>query len=322
MSNTYKDKSDDTSKSSCAAVFYDEFQPIQPWFKCKEPSTQQVLDIPKSFGPNSKLDILLKVLACGYIASTQVLALIQTDDIRFFWAYFTVVALALATIYSVTSLFNSLLPPSQPDGGIVQTRVKFTWTIGVLSVFCEALATVIFWFLVYEWGDTVEYLDISMHGIVFIVVAMEAFVVNRIPLRWMHLWMCWALVLAYVIWSVIQGPLVLDMGNPNEEDNDPSTNDDAIYESLSWDDDDIWSTVILLAIVYFAIVPVVFGILRSFSVWRWRCGSFGDRRRYIRTSLDRPESEVEQQVVDEPSLADVDIYKDETETRPKDYSVE
>ena len=84
-----------------------------------------------------------------------------------------------------------------------------------------------------------EYQDIAVHGIVFVVVSVEGFRMNRIPLRWMHLWLCWALTLAYIIWSIIHGPLVLDLGNPNEEDNDPNTNVDAIYADLSWADDDI-----------------------------------------------------------------------------------
>lgn len=231
----------DDTKSCCALfqAFYNETKPYQPWFLAKEPSTQRLLDIPESFCRRTPLVLVTKFVACAYIVSTQVLAVLATEDIAFFWAYLTTVIGSFSCIYSVISVCNSIIPVSQPDGECVQVRIKFMWIMFVLSVFGQAFITLLFWSLEYEWGHPVEYLDIARHGIVFVVVFLEGFVVNRIPLRWMHIWLCWALTLAYITWSVLHGPLVFDMGNPLRNDNDPSTNDDALYPALSWDDDDI-----------------------------------------------------------------------------------
>ena len=260
--------SNDEDGVRCTSMFLSEINACQPWFNCDVSSKGRTLDIPASFGPSTACDRVVKCLACGYILSTQILAWISSDELQFYYAYFTSIALLFAVIYSIASLGNSFFPPTQPETPHVQLFIKFTWIMFILAVFSQALATLIYWLLVHDWNDTVEYLDIAVHGIVFVVVSVEGFRINRIPLRWMHLWLCWALTLAYIIWSIIHGPLVLDLGNPNEEDNDPNTNDDAIYADLSWADDDIvvsdvrlqaWMITLLpfliLGVLFFCILP-------------------------------------------------------------------
>ena len=230
--------SDSEKKTNCVSSCFNEFKPLQPWFKVEEEETQRVLDIPRSFCPCTTFDIVAKCLAFGYHVSTLVFTLIKTDDVAFFWAFFTNVALGLTIVYATISVLNSFFPVQQPEGPVVQARIKFTWLFFVLSIFGEAMASILFWVLVFD-GDSASYADIAPHGIVFAVLLVEGFFVNRIPLRWMHFWSCLALTLAYIIWSIIHGPLVLDLGNPTTEDNDPDTNDDALYADLSWDEDDI-----------------------------------------------------------------------------------
>lgn len=70
------------------------------------------------------------------------------------------------------------------------------------------------------------------------------------------------------------------------------------------------STVILLVIVYFAVIPIIFGILRAASIWKWQFWSVGDALRYASTDS-----------IDEPSISDSEMYDDETDPGYKKKSV-
>eukprot|EP00522_Entomoneis_paludosa_P019045 CAMPEP_0172447096 /NCGR_PEP_ID=MMETSP1065-20121228/6469_1 /TAXON_ID=265537 /ORGANISM="Amphiprora paludosa, Strain CCMP125" /LENGTH=343 /DNA_ID=CAMNT_0013198311 /DNA_START=132 /DNA_END=1163 /DNA_ORIENTATION=- len=275
--------------------FRTEFSPCQPWFQVKEPLTDRYLDIPQSFGAHGSALILVgKVLTTGVVVATLVLSMLESDHLDFFFAYFTSWSLAFSCLYTLTSLSNTLIPLQQPQSAeeheahndadveiivVAQSRVKWTWIIFDLSIVTQLTTVLVYWTLVYESGDSLDYLDILAHGPVFACVLIDGLYLNRIPLRWMHLWMIWTFVILYFVWTVIHGPLVLDLGNPNEESDDPNQNDDAIYSNLSWQSDDIVDSVILSCIVAFVVVPLEFWLLRLWSVGT-SLPFFGDRRRY------------------------------------------
>mmetsp|Transcript_11329 Transcript_11329/g.14923 ORF Transcript_11329/g.14923 Transcript_11329/m.14923 type:complete len:325 (+) Transcript_11329:251-1225(+) len=268
---------------SCIGSFCSEFNPCQPWYEVKEHTQKQLLDIPATFAPRGLFVIVGKLICLAFMLSTQIFAWIESSHLNFYYAYFTSWALGLASLSVIVSFLNStIVPIRQPEGKTVSSWIKFSWMSFEVALVAEAITVVIFWTLVYD-GYTLEYLDVAAHGPPLFFLMMDGLYLNRIPLRWMHMWSTWVVVLAFLIWSIIHGPLVFDIGNPNEEDNDPDTNDDAIYANLSWDSDDISSTAVTSVLVLFVLQPILFGLLRSYSRYSWfQCGPCAkDRRRYL-----------------------------------------
>jgi hypothetical protein len=80
---------------------------------------------------------------------------------------------------------------------------------------------------------------------------------------------------------------VLDVGNPNESDNDPDTNDDIIYPAVDWEDD-LVGTLVLILIVSLVAGPLVQLFLFVVSLYSPTCRV---SRRYLADVEDLKESE-------------------------------
>ena len=293
-----------------------ELDPFQSWFGVEEFSPKRTLDVPASFTPTGIWVILAKLVCLGYIISTQVLNVVETkqSSLWFYAAYYTHWALAFACLYGMVSVLNSLFPVAQLTGTTrVPLRIRLTWLLFATVLQAQFITTIVYWTLVFD-GGTPDYMEIAPHGPVFLAVLIDGCHINRIPLRWMHLWLGEITIILFAIWSIIHGPLVLDLGkyivrammnihckrsilisfvlslfvysslgNPNQssDDGDPDDNDDAIYASLSWKQDDIFYTVIMLVVILGVVDPVLFSILRAYSrSWLLPCCG-GDRRRYV-----------------------------------------
>ena len=81
-----------------------------------------------------------------------------------------------------------------------------------------------YWLPVYDVlhdGGTTGTTNVLRHEVIFVLVWMDGLVVNRIPVRLRH-WVeiCLPAFLAYLIWTILQSPLVFEMENPYEEDDD------------------------------------------------------------------------------------------------------
>ncbi|KAL7559147.1 hypothetical protein ACA910_010226 [Epithemia clementina (nom. ined.)] len=269
---------------TCCQNCCQECIPCQPWFAVEEPSSRKKLDVAASFGPSTGMAFVSKLLTCGYIVATQVMAWMASPYLYFYYAYYTSWALLFATIYALLSIGNTMCEVPQPLDGRVGGRAKFTWIMFNLAIFAQGLATLVYWSMVHDYSEMPIYLDVATHGIVFVVVAIDGFVISRIPLRWMHLWLSWTVLGIYLIWSYVHE--ALQIGNPNENDNDPATNDDAIYASLSWKDEDVPQTTVLALALWLVVSPVLFCLLRAVSVWNGNCCGNSDRRRYLTDDVE------------------------------------
>jgi len=284
--------------------FRREFSPCQSWFAVQEGEDDKPLNVADTFGGVDGLKMgLLKLVLTLFVLGTQVYTYVGSDNLYFYYfAYFSSWGMLWSVLYMLLSLCNSAfdLPQPQPSFKttdvendndkenlqIISIRAKITWIFATLALLTGSTETIIYWTLVYEMGDDVSYLDLAPHGLVFLVVTIDAFHLNRIPLRWMHLWMVWGFTLSFICWSFLQGPLAFDIDNPDQEDDDPDTNDDAIYANLSWQSDDITKTVIFSLSVTFILQPILFSILRVWSRGSWLrssccCSGQQDRLFYV-----------------------------------------
>jgi hypothetical protein len=151
-----------------------------------------------------------------------------------------------------------------------------------MAAHAEAMASILWWVLEYEPGETeITFYTLTPHLIIVLVVWWDGLVVNRIPVRWTH-WYGFVLPLecGFIVWSVIQS--YANVGNPNKDDSsgaDPD-NDDAIYGSLAWKDS--WQKSLVIAIIaIFVLGPILFLLLWLSSIYTIPCACYKDKGKYI-----------------------------------------
>lgn len=158
------------------------------------------------------------------------------------FAYLTNWALFIAIIYSGLSLFNSIFPiaaiPScdcddpknASKNGIISNRTTITWAFFTLAAFLQTMVTVLYFGLLHPPGLTGIFLFwmVWLHGGVWVLILIDGFLVNRIPIRMRHwLEICLPFTLMYALWSLLQSPLGFDLENPYMDAVD--VDDDKIY---------------------------------------------------------------------------------------------
>lgn len=258
-----------------------ELNPCQTWYSAKDKVTGRVLDIPATFAPTGLhavgLKLILMLLAIGVLAYCYV----EVDDGIFFFSHFTYIALILQCIYHFLSFLNSTCPTlRQPEEELpVRGRAKATWFFFNMALHASISAAILFWSLDYKRSqDKVDLATILPHGPTAILIWLDGFWINRIPIRLFHWWSAvLPLQLAYTGWTLIHA--YLDIGNPTRSDQDDETNDDAIYRDILWKDDFV-ETLVIFIIVILAVGPVVQFLLFLVSLYTHPVCCFGDARRY------------------------------------------
>jgi hypothetical protein len=271
----------DEKTASCCSSFWAELNPFQPWHLVMDSSGYKI-DVVESFAPSGPLTILGKIVMTGIALGTLFVSLLSTSSLSFFFAYFTNLSLLVTIVYLLLSFTSSMFPsriqqPSEKITGLA----KWTWIIFVAGVHGQFMASLLWWVTVYVPGETkLSFVNISTHGVVMFLALIDGVVLNRIPLRLMH-W--WGYILPtqvlYVIWSVLHWRFAL--GNPNVNDEDPETNDDAIYSVLAWGEDEwITSTLLSVAVVLVA-GPFVYLYMWCLARFPYVCCTGNTRLHYI-----------------------------------------
>ena len=118
------------------------------------------------------------------------------------------------------------------ENGIVSTRTLITWAFFTVASLLQMLVSAPYWITVYFAGKPAhtssEIGIIINHGVLCVLILMDGFLVNRIPIRlhhWLELFL--PVILSYVIWMVLQSPLGFDIDNPYAEE--LGVDDDKIY---------------------------------------------------------------------------------------------
>jgi hypothetical protein len=112
--------------------------------------------------------------------------------------------------------------------------------------------------------------SVLSHGVVAVLVFLDGLFVNSIPLRLRH-WFEFVMPvdLLYIIWSVLHSSLVFGIGNPDNQDEDPETNDDLIYTVLDWGQEPA-QTGVMAALIVLVLSPVIYLLLWGVSSFRRR----------------------------------------------------
>ena len=175
------------------------------------------------------------------------------------------------------NFLNCLLSSKTTQTERVSWRIYITWILFIIGIHTTSVATLLYWPLIYDPETTVIYFSTIMgHGGLFVLLLIDGLFVNRIPVRIYH-WFVLILPfdILYIIWSLIHD-FATNTGNPDNNDNDPSTNDDAIYQGvLEWNSN--WQKALIWSIV------CIFGLGIVMFLIIWTIGNnlcCGDRLRY------------------------------------------
>ena len=253
-----------TTKKNCCALALSELSPCQEIFPTRD-SNGRHFDFEDSFGPSSVAAVVAKVALGGYTIFTWIYMLVESNYRGFFFSYLTVWVLSLQVIYHIFSLWNSLSPPPGING-----RIKFAWWLYNMVVHVDIVVVLLWWLTLYD-PDTTEmkFTEIAPHSSTCVVALLDGLLVNRIPIR-LHHWYISVLPLniAYPVWTIVHS--LLDIGNPNNKDDDPETNDDVIYDTVDWKDD--WQgTLVFIIIMMLVVGPILQLVLYVLSLYSPCC---------------------------------------------------
>jgi hypothetical protein len=279
VDNSHVDREEHETKTVASLWQRFRFELTHPsFFNIQDEVTGRTLDIPESFAPPTCRAFLFELAGLAVVVFTIVDSIVTNDDSSagFYWAFLSSWGVSLCGLYSIASLVNTMLAARTPQS--ITWRIKITWILYVLALHVSSVATIMYWAVIHDYQEKLHFIDVFAHGILLLFVIVDGMVVNRIPLK-LCFWWGWAipLDLSFVAWTLIHD-LVTKIGNPNESDNDPTTDDDALYDLLSWKND--WQTTFIwLVIIMFGVGPAVYMLLWSISSG----GPCTDRRIYVDT---------------------------------------
>jgi len=251
------------------------FRSVDVIYRTDGSSKTRIIDIPSSFSPpigmlpesaTNRVIALAKAAIVAWKLVVLALELFTFVDGLVFeteWFYFAKMtnwALLFSIVYSVLSLANTIFPVSASTvpPGIVSTRTSITWIFFTLSAVLQFTVTAMYWYLVYD-GDVLRFSSVSAHGVIFVLIWVDGLAVNRIPVRLRHWFeICFPTFFAYVVWTVLQSPLVFDVDNPGEDD-------DKIYPLLDWSSTPLKSFVMTFGITVVS-APIIHLILWALSL--------------------------------------------------------
>jgi hypothetical protein len=223
----------------------------------------RISDMDAVFHPKPKLFTYpIKLLVFAWLIQVIVQAFSDFSSDKGFWfAYLTHWGTMSVLTYFTLSLI-CLMRPIKQDPTNLLTRA--TWFVFTTTVNLELVITLLYWVLEYE-GGTPNYTSVMQHGGFMLVVMIDGFLINRIPIRFKQVLGFFVMELLYLIWSGIHAATTI--GNPRREDNDPETDDDAIYSAVNWSERPV-AAVIVALLVLFVGTPIIFMIMWFCSSWR------------------------------------------------------
>lgn len=240
----------------------------------------KTIDLKLTFKPEPKIACTVVKLALFgvniYAATSSLLS--QEPNATYWFFFLTHWATILAVLYSAfscmcMSVFSPIRTVTATDNdndpeqatATATTIEKITWGLFTTALIMELFITVLFWVLVYPAEqNTIDFKTLYEHAILLCVVAFDGLFINRLPIRFKQIFLVNTALLSFLVWTIVHSQIE-GLGNPGRSDNDPETDDDALYEILSWNQRPV-GALILAALLEFIGIPLFFLICWLFSL--------------------------------------------------------
>ena len=190
------------------------------------------IDAIQSFAPDpiSRTRILRMIMICIDIGSFA-WDYAQADEASYNLIYLTHWTAYISIFYITCSLLCIWMPDKilveVDDKRSVSVLAKVTWELAALCLPINAVVVLMYWVLVYD-GGTVTYFNLWMHLFSFLIVVLDTLVIGRVPIRAKQFRSPILFAVTYLCWTLIHAATSIGNGMDDDE------SDDAIYESLSW----------------------------------------------------------------------------------------
>lgn len=212
--------------------------PLREWFVVEDGT--RLLDVRASFAPQTPIALLSKVLATAFLLFALIYTFIEAEHLQTYFESFSTWSLLFSVGYALTSLINSILGVTQPKrlenvGG----KVRVQWVLFNTAMHSNVLSLALFWscYIIDADDDDnsthstdLNVSNLLMNGVTFLVMLLEGFVVNRIPIRWRYWYFtCLPVVMLFLGWTYLHSRSNENVG---------------LYEFFDWnDDDELFNTI-------------------------------------------------------------------------------
>lgn len=235
-----------------------------------EDTTGQTIDLKQALAP--KPTLLYGAIKCFILCWFIIYCIIDivTDPYAGHWFIFlTNWGIMLMYFYMVATTFGYIRTmylekfetQKETENNNNTFLTQFISTVGVLAINIEVLIISIYWLTIYEDGEVITFQNLQKHGILGVLVLFDKLVVHRMPIRFKQIFLVYAFSIIYAIWSAIHA--VSGIGHPFS-DNDPETDDDAIYPTVNWIKRPR-SAAIMTLFLLIIVIPIIFFSLLGLS---------------------------------------------------------
>lgn len=224
------------------------------------------LDIRASFHMGRGLSSwvgMVKLLSLALVVAALVYAFLEFPKPSWYPAYLTPWGVFFCTWYLAGSFFLTSCSSADPENTnqfeTANILSKFTWVMFSVASVMECSIVVLYWAFDYDPSrNTLDLNNFNVHGLCGIIVLLQGFLVDRVPIRIKHIVFTFFVGCIFCGWTAIQN-LVLK-SNPMQDDDD-----DALYDVLKWRENPT-GAAILSAVVLFGAFPFFTSLLWLMSL--------------------------------------------------------
>ena len=146
---------------------------------------ENTIDLKETFNPSPKIPwIVTKVALLALNTFAVINSILMEEPSKAFWlSHLTHLTTLISTVYLISSFLSLVLFPIESGAKEVSTHSKATWGLFALSINLEMFVTIMYWVLVYDSSTLLLFRAIYEHGILFLLVALDGFVIHRFPIR-------------------------------------------------------------------------------------------------------------------------------------------
>ncbi|GFH60236.1 hypothetical protein CTEN210_16712 [Chaetoceros tenuissimus] len=232
------------------------------FFSEKDANEKQV-DMMRTFQPNPKPIVLVwKLAMIGIAIANAHYSISSSRDPKALWlGYLTRWNIMLSWLYFLLSLASFFFPrTSVSEDSAMPSLWKFSWITFTSTINVSVFVTVMFWVLVFD-GKKQHLSSIYEHALVLVLAALDGFIIHRFPIRLKQIAGVYAVLIAYLIWTIIHSQTGIGNGYEYSDGFD----DDALYSDLNWNKR-IGGAIVLVVLVIFIELPLIFILLWLLSL--------------------------------------------------------
>jgi len=218
-----------------------------PFFALEE-EPYGTIDLDKSFRLKENRTCiikLLKLIISGFVLGFYIYYFVTAQFPYFWMAYLTNWQLLFQVVYLLFSLCTTVFSNAP------QWTVRATWLMASLQLVFGLIVTILYWATEFNpETNRLDFYTLNSHLTTFVLCLIDAFAINRVPIRLKHgaFVMAWATI--FIGWSLIFTALGID--NPEKADDESQ----ALYIILDWEEKPTLAAIVSVLVVFVAI-PLV-----------------------------------------------------------------